>query len=248
MARYFMALAYCGTAYHGWQIQHNAYTVQQAVQESIGRLLGPITVTGSGRTDTGVHAYQQVVHFDWPHSLDTEFCLRLNAVLPLDISAYRLHEVPSDRHARHSARRRSYEYYLHTHKNPLATNRSYFFRPPLRIDLMEQAAQQLVACGEHDYQCFSRARTQQNHFRCRITRATWTVEDTRPAGQQLIFHISANRFLRGMVRAVVGTMLDIGTERSTLDDLHRIIKSRDRQQAGRAVPAHGLYLTEVSYD
>ena len=250
MKRYFMALAYRGTAYHGWQIQDNAQTVQAVVQEALERLLGqPVPVVGSGRTDTGVHARQQIAHFDRPVPLDTAtFRYRLNALLPPDISVDQLYEVPPNAHARHRARRRSYEYHLHNFKDPFAQDRSYYFRPKLRLDLIREATRQLVAYGEHDYRCFSKSRTQQTHFRCRITRAEWTISEELSAGQRMLFGITANRFLRGMVRAIVGTLLDVGTEKTTLEEFQRIIAHQDRQQAGRAVPAHGLYLTEVTYE
>lgn len=250
MIRYFMALAYRGTAYHGWQIQANAYAVQQVVQEALSLLRGePVVIVGSGRTDTGVHARQQIAHFDWPEPLVTDtFRYRLNALLPPDISINQLYEVPPDAHARHSARRRSYAYHLHTFKDPFAQDYSYHFGPALRLDLIAEATRQLVAYGERDYRCFSKSRTQNTHFRCCISQAEWAVTEKLPMGQRMVFRISANRFLRGMVRAIVGTLLDVGTEKTTLEDFQRIIASQDRQQAGRAVPAHGLYLTEVTYE
>ena len=240
-----MELAYRGTAYHGWQVQDNAQAIQPLIQEALARLLGQsVSITGSGRTDTGVHARQQVAHFDWLSAIDpAAVCFRLNAMLPADISIHRIYEVPSEAHARYSARSRSYEYHLHSRKDPFATERSYYFRPPLQLERMNEAAQQLVVYGEQDYRCFSRSRTQQNHFRCRISQARWTRD-----GQRLTFHIAANRFLRGMVRAIVGTLLDVGTGRTNLAEFQSIVASQDRQRAGRSVPAHGLYLTEVKYD
>ena len=249
MIRYFMILSYRGTAYHGWQVQSNAYTVQQAVHEALARLLGePVLTTGSGRTDTGVHARQQVAHFDWHQSLDTgAFLSKLNAVLPLDISVYQLYEVSADTHVRFSARTRSYEYRLHTFKDPFAQDSSYYFRQPLRLDLMNEAARQLVALGERNYACFGKSGTHNTTFRCHIFQAEWWVDEALPTGQRMVFRITANRFLRGMVRAIVGTLLDVGTEKITLEDFQKIIDSQDRRRAGRSVPAHGLYLTEVTY-
>ena len=243
-----MELMYRGTAYHGWQIQPNALTVQQVVQEALKHLLSePVSITGSGRTDTGVHARQQVAHFDVPSDLDVKaLCFRLNAMLPTDISITQIYAVPTEAHARFDAQSRSYEYHLHTFKDPFATDQSYHFRHPLHLESMNEAAQQLVAYGEQDYQCFSRSRTQQNHFRCRISRAQW-VRCEDPRGLRLLFRITADRFLRGMVRAVVGTMLDVGTGRTSLEEFRDIVASQDRQRAGRSVPAHGLYLTEVTY-
>ena len=249
MTRYFLHLSYRGTAYHGWQIQKNAYTVQQAVHEALSRLLNePVTVVGSGRTDTGVHARQQVVHFDQKQSLATDFLFRLNAVLPPDISADRLYEVPTDAHARFSAQTRSYEYHLHTFKDPFAQDSSYHVRFPLQLDLMNEAAQQLVAYGERNYACFSKLGTQPTTFRCHIRHARWLIHEESTTGRRLVFRITANRFLRGMVRAIVGTLLDVGTEKTSLADFRAIVDSQDRQQAGRSVPPHGLYLTEVTYN
>ena len=249
MIRYFLHLSYRGTAYHGWQIQANAYTVQQAVHEALSRLLGkPTTVVGSGRTDTGVHARQQVVHFDGPRPLTSNFLFRLNAVLPPDISASQLYQVPADAHARFRARTRSYEYLLHTFKDPFAQDSSYYVRFPLRLGAINEAAQQLVAYGEHNYACFSKSGTQPTTFRCCIMRADWSVSEAEKDGERMVFRITADRFLRGMVRAITGTLLDVGTQKITVDDFREIIDSQDRQRAGRSVPPHGLYLTEVTYD
>ena len=247
--RYFMILSYRGTGYHGWQVQENAYTVQQAIHEALARLLGEsVVVKGSGRTDAGVHARQQVAHFDWPAPLvSSTFLPKLNAVLPPDISVSHLYEVPPQAHARFSAYVRCYEYHLHTFKDPFAQDNSYYFRQPLRLDIICEAAKQLVAYGNHNYACFSKSGTQNTTFYCHISRAEWSVSEVSPVGQRMVFRIAANRFLRGMVRAIVGTMLDIGTGKTTLEDFREIVASQDRRKAGRSVPAYGLYLTEVNY-
>ncbi len=248
--RYFMTLAYRGTPFHGWQIQQNAYAVQQAVHEALARVLGqPVVTTGSGRTDSGVHARQQVAHFNWPQPLSEEvFLPRLNAALPLTISAIRLYEVPLSAHARFSARARYYEYHLHNFKDPFAQDSSYYLRKPLRLDLIQAATQQLLAYGERNYACFSKSGTQSTTHRCCIHQAEWEVHDELPVGQRTTFRIGADRFLRGMVRAIVGTLLDVGTEKTDLKTFQAIVESQDRRQAGRSVPAHGLYLTKVVYD
>ena len=248
--RYFLTLAYRGTDFHGWQIQQNAYTVQQAVHEALARVLGQaVVVTGSGRTDTGVHAHQQVAHFDWPHPLTREAVLpKLNAVLPLSISAQHLYEVSPSVHARFSARARYYEYHLHNFKDPFAQARSYYLRKPLRLEIIHAATQQLVAYGGRNYACFSKSGTQSTTHQCCIHQADWTVHDELPGQQRTTFRIGADRFLRGMVRAIVGTLLDIGTGKTDLETFRAIIESQDRRRAGRSVPAHGLYLTKVTYD
>ncbi len=248
--RYFITLAYQGTPFHGWQIQQNAYAVQQAVHEALARVLGQsVVVTGSGRTDTGVHARQQVAHFDWPTPLSGKTLLpQLNAVLPFSVSAQQLYRVPSSAHARFSARARYYEYHLHNFKDPFAQDSSYYFRKPLRLDLIQEATQQLVAYGERDYACFSKSGTQNTTYQCHIHQAEWVTREASPVGQRTTFRIGANRFLRGMVRAIVGTLLDVGTEKTDLKTFRTIIDIQDRRLAGRSVPAHGLYLTKVVYD
>ncbi|MGB3851548.1 MAG: tRNA pseudouridine(38-40) synthase TruA [Tunicatimonas sp.] len=248
--RYFITFAYRGTTFHGWQIQQNAYSVQQAVHEALSRVLGQaVVVMGSGRTDTGVHAQAQVAHFDWPGPpLDATLLSRINAVLPPDVSARQLRQVPPSAHARFSARARYYEYHLHNFKDPFAHDYSYYLRKPQRVDLIQKAAQRLVAYGERDYACFSKSGSQTTNHRCRIHRADWEVHDEPRGGQRTVFRIGADRFLRGMVRAIVGTLLDVGTEETSLAAFEEIVASRDRCRAGRSVPAHGLYLTQVDYD
>lgn len=248
--RYFITLAYRGTTFHGWQIQQNAYTVQQAVHEALTRVLGkPVVVTGSGRTDTGVHARQQVAHFDWPAPLSAEKLLpQLNAVLPLSIGVQQLYEVPPSAHARFSARTRHYEYHLHNFKDPFAQDSSYYLRKPLRLDLIDEATRQLVAYGERNYACFSKSGAQNTTYHCCIHQAEWVVCNEHPMEQRTTFRIGADRFLRGMVRAIVGTLLDVGTEKTDPETFRAIVESQDRHRAGRSVPAHGLYLTKVVYD
>ncbi len=248
--RYFLILAYRGTLFHGWQIQQNAYTVQQAVHEALTRVLGqPVAVTGSGRTDTGVHARQQVAHFDWSAPLASAVLLpQINAVLPLSVSAQQLYEVPPWAHARFSARARYYAYHLHNFKDPFAQDNSYYFRKPLRLDLIHQATQQLVDYGARNYACFSKSGAQNTTHQCCIHQAEWITHDEHPAGQRTTFRIGADRFLRGMVRAITGTLLDVGTEKTDLKTFRAIIDGQDRRQAGRSVPAHGLYLTKVVYE
>jgi tRNA pseudouridine38-40 synthase len=243
--RYFITLMYHGAAYHGWQIQQNALSVQQLINESLSKILRePIATTGSGRTDTGVHARGQVAHFDATQQLtEYEHLVKFNAVLPHDISITKLVRVGDNAHARFDATTRSYRYFIHQQKNPFLRGMSCFFTPQLNLEVMNKAARQLVQYGKQNYASFSKSNTQTTSFDCHIFQAGWHVlEDGR-----LVFTITADRFLRGMVRALVGTMLDIGTGTTSLADFGTIIASQDRRQAGRSVDACGLYLTEVTY-
>jgi tRNA pseudouridine38-40 synthase len=240
--RYFFEISYNGSAYHGWQNQANAIGVQQVVEESLTKLFRTeISITGSGRTDTGVHCAQQFFHVDIDASFVPEDLVhRLNSFLPRDIAIRSIVLVRSDAHARYDAFERSYEYKITLKKDPLLRGYAFHFFKPLNVKSMNDAAKLLK--GEHDFTSFSKVKTDVNHFVCDIKRAQWIKE-----GDLLIFHISANRFLRGMVRAVVGTLLDVGTEKISVSDFEKIIQSKDRKKAGMNVPPEGLYLTEVKY-
>lgn len=240
--RYFLEIAYQGTNYHGWQVQHNAQSVQSVIQEKLCLLLGTsIEITGSGRTDTGVHAEQQFAHFDSEIPLiASRFCYRLNAMLPKDISILNLYEVNAEAHARFDAIQRTYQYRIVTRKNPFLFRLSYFSNQRYYLDRMNQAAE--ILKKYEDFQTFSKVRTDVKHFKCQISEAIWKDE-----GDLLIFEISANRFLRGMVRAIVGTLLEVGVNKMSLHDFETVIQSKDRNKAGRAVPAEGLFLTKVQY-
>lgn len=202
---------------------------------------GNIETTGSGRTDKGVHALQQFAHFDMSKEINEEhLAFQLNRVLPNDIVVKRIFEVNPETHARFDAVSRSYQYKINRLKNPFLIDTSYYRRGDLDLSLMNQAAGLFM--GTQDFESFSKVKTDVNHFRCTITRSEWIEEDDK-----IYYYVTADRFLRGMVRTLVGTMLDIGTGKTSLEDLKSIISSLDRQKAGRAVPAHGLYLTEVKY-
>lgn len=246
--RYFLELAYKGTAYHGWQIQANAHTVQAELNTAMQTILRkPIETVGSGRTDTGVHALQQFVHFDVPEALENlpNLTLRLNTILPADMAVKSIFLVPDNAHARFDANFRKYEYRMSALKSPFLTDLSYHYYKPLRVDWMNEAAH-LLLCHE-DFECFSRVKTEVNHFRCQITEARWEQSRDSSQTELLVFHIQADRFLRGMVRAVVGTLLLVGRGQATIADFERIILSKDRKQAGQAVPPQGLFLTKVGY-
>ncbi len=244
--RYFLELAYDGTHYHGWQVQPNAITVQQKLNEALAILLRqPVETIGAGRTDTGVHAKQLFVHFDCDNSkfknVNSKILMGLNALLPHDIAVKQVIEVAPDAHARFDAVLRSYEYHLHFAKDPFKTNYSWLLRDRPDVQAMNQAASLLMAYT--DFSCFSKSNTQVMTNNCKISRAEWMAQ---PDGS-LVFHISADRFLRNMVRAIVGTLLMVGRGEMAPEDISLIIESRNRSKAGNSVPACGLYLTEVKY-
>jgi tRNA pseudouridine38-40 synthase len=240
--RYFFEIRYNGARYHGWQNQANAVGVQQVVENALSKLMrNKIEIVGSGRTDTGVHCAQQFFHADFNNELKTDDLMhRLNAFLPKDIAIRSIFKVKDSAHARYDARQRSYEYRITAKKDPLSIGYAYYFFKPLDVRLMNRAAKLLV--GEHDFTSFSKVKTDVNHFVCNIKKSKW-----RKKNDILIFEISANRFLRGMVRAVVGTLLDVGAGKISIRDFQEIIKGKDRKKAGMNVPAEGLFLTEVKY-
>ncbi len=244
--RYFLELAYDGTQYHGWQLQPNAVTVQQKLNEALTTLLRqPADTTGAGRTDTGVHARQLYVHFDSQNeNLITQrsgFVASLNALLPPDVAVKRIFPVAADAHARFDAVLRSYEYHIHFSKDPFKNNYSWQLRDVPDITLMNQAAQILTEYT--DFSCFSKSNTQVMTNNCRLSRAEWLQQP----GGGMIFHISADRFLRNMVRAIVGTLLMAGRREMEPEAIRQIMESKSRSKAGASVPARGLCLTEVRY-
>ncbi|WP_062062269.1 tRNA pseudouridine(38-40) synthase TruA [Aquimarina longa] len=240
--RYFLELSYNGTPYHGWQRQPNAISVQEVVESSLSTLLrSKIEIMGAGRTDTGVHAKQIMAHFDYNENLEmSQLEYKLNAILPADISITKVSYMHEDAHARFDAISRSYEYHITLVKDPFSIHKAYFFKKSLDINVMNEAAKLLL--NYTNFKCFSKSKTDVKTYNCTITNAVWEYNDNR-----LVFKISANRFLRNMVRAIVGTLLEIGMNKLTIDGLIAVIKSEDRGQAGYSVPAHGLYLTAVKY-
>ena len=246
--RYFIHLAYNGTPYHGWQIQPNAASVQETLNKAFSVLLqSEINLMGAGRTDTGVHAKEMYAHFDFEPSFDIPNLVhKLNSFLPKDIVIYDIIPVHDEAHTRFDATKRTYEYHIHQVKNPFLEELSWYFHQPLDVDLMNQAAQLLF--NHTDFECFSKVNTDVNTFDCTIFEAHWTRVATNQESNQLVFTISANRFLRNMVRSIVGTLVNVGLHKITLDDFTKIIESKSREKAGFSVPAHGLYLTKVAYD
>lgn len=241
--RYFIQFAYNGTHYHGWQIQPNASSVQETLNKAFSVLLNePISIMGAGRTDTGVHATEMFGHFDIEKNLDVPVLVhKLNSYLPKDIAIFDIILVHDDAHCRFDATKRTYEYHINTFKNPFLEELSWYVSQKLDLDLMNEAAQILLK--HTDFQCFSKSNTDVNTYDCTIFEAFWKEENDK-----LIFTISANRFLRNMVRAIVGTLINIGLKKITLNDFENIIASKSREKAGFSVPAHGLYLTNVYYD
>ncbi|NJW53770.1 tRNA pseudouridine(38-40) synthase TruA [Salinimicrobium oceani] len=239
--RYFLELEYFGKAYHGWQRQPNAISVQQVVEEALGVLLqDPIEIVGAGRTDAGVHAEQIFAHFDVAEALSEEFVFRMNSLLPKDISIRSLKKVKADAHARFHATSRSYEYHIVTKKNVFEVDSAFYVQRSLDVEEMNEAAKILLQYS--NFKCFSRSRTDVFTYNCSIKEAYWELQD-----EKLVFHITADRFLRNMVRAIVGTLLQIGLRKMEVAQMHSIIKSENRSEAGASVPAHGLYLTKIEY-
>jgi tRNA pseudouridine38-40 synthase len=217
--------------------------VQETMNKAVSTLLNTeINLMGAGRTDTGVHAKEMYAHFDFEASFDIPSLVhKLNSYLPKDIAVYDIIPVHDEAHTRFDATKRTYEYHINTFKDPFSQEQSWYFHQPLDVDLMNEAAELLF--NYTDFQCFSKVNTDVNTFDCTIFEASWQQENGK-----LIFTISANRFLRNMVRAIVGTLINIGLHKITLADFNAIIKSKNRDKAGFSVPAHGLYLTEIEYD
>jgi tRNA pseudouridine38-40 synthase len=244
--RYFIELAYNGTNYHGWQVQENAISVQELLNKALTTILRePAETIGCGRTDTGVHARQLYAHFDSESLVNSKQSLlkvvdSLNAILPETIAVKRIIPVHADAHARFDAVSRSYEYHVHFEKDPFKINKSWQLRDKPDIALMNAAAKIIM---EHtDFSCFSKSNTQTFTNNCKISQAEWIYSE-----HCLVFHISADRFLRNMVRAIVGTLMLVGKKEIEPEELRTIIESKNRSNAGVSVPACGLYLTEVKY-
>ena len=242
--RYFIFISYKGTSYHGWQIQPNSVTVQKLLDESLTTILSEnISTTGAGRTDTGVHAMVFCAHFDSVSSdLDTRKNLiyKLNRYLPRDISVTSMRKVKPDANARFSALSRTYKYFISTEKDPFTEDSSWYLHGKINIKAMNEAAKLLP---EHsDFTSFSRLHTNVKTNICKIYHAFWELN-----GCQLIFTIKADRFLRNMVRAIVGTMIQIGSGKMELKEFEEIIYAKDRGKAGKSAPAKGLFLMEIEY-
>jgi tRNA pseudouridine38-40 synthase len=240
--RYFFEISYNGTNYHGWQNQANAVGVQEVVESALSKIFRTkIEIVGSGRTDAGVHCVQQFFHADLDKEIDEPtWLIKLNSLLPKDIAIRSIRPVKAEAHARYDAFERSYEYKITRVKDPLLIGQAYYFFKSLDVANMNRAAALLV--GEHVFECFSKVKTDVNHFICTVKKVHWNQK-----GDLLVLNITANRFLRGMVRAIVGTLLDVGCGKISLEDFNGILKGKDRKKAGMNVPPEGLYLTSVKY-
>jgi len=242
MKRYFIEIAYNGSNYHGWQIQQNANSVQEEINKALSIVTqAKITVTGAGRTDTGVHAKQLFAHFDSTINLDLKKVLfKVNCLLPEDISCQDIFVVHPEAHARFSATARTYEYRITQKKDPFSINTAYYFPRQLDVNSMNKAAEEIMK--HTDFSSFSKSKTDTFTNDCTITKAIWEEADG-----QLIFTITANRFLRNMVRAIVGTLLEVGQHKIKVQDIDKIINSKNRSHAGTSVSANGLTLTKITY-
>lgn len=241
--RYFVTFSYDGSRYHGWQIQPNGDSVQARLQWALSLLLRcDIIVTGAGRTDAGVHARMMVAHFDYDREIDgPQLAYRLNKILPYDIAVSKVERVADDLHARFSATSRMYRYYLHTAKDPFLSNTSYLTHYPLNFNKMNLAAKVLLEY--EDFGAFCKSHADVKTTLCHVTTAEW--HQTGPT--TWYFEIRANRFLRNMVRAVVGTLVDVGRGRASLDDFRKVIEGKKRTEAGESMPAHALFLEDITY-
>ena len=240
--RYFIELAYNGKNYFGWQRQPNEISVQEVLEEKLSIILRKkIDIVGAGRTDTGVHAKQLYAHFDFSEEIELEkFTFKLNSFLPKDISIFRIFPVKDDAHTRFDATSRAYEYQIHIGKNPFLTDSAYQLYHDLDLEKMNEAAKLMY--DYTDFKCFSKSKTDVRTYNCDVMNAVWEKQENL-----LVFHVKADRFLRNMVRAIVGTLLEVGEGKKTVEDFRNVLESRDRTKAGTSVPALGLYLTEVVY-
>ena len=241
--RYFIWLSYDGTNYHGWQVQPNGISVQGELQRVLSTLLRQdISITGAGRTDAGVHARVMAAHFDFEGDIDCQqLAYKMNRMLPGDIVISRIEEVAPDLHARFSATERTYHYYIHTRKDPFLRHYSCEIHYPLDFAAMNEAGRILTTY--EDFGAFCKAHSDVKTTLCHVTRAEWiqTGENT------WYFVITANRFLRNMVRAVVGTLVDVGRGRLSLEDFRKVIEGKKRSDAGDSMPGNALFLEDVKY-
>lgn len=243
MRRLFLKLSYKGTNFFGWQIQPQQHSVQEEIEAALTKLNSgsEVKVVGCGRTDTGVHSSKYYAHFDIDLNIDNDqLKYKLNGMLSKDVSILDVIEVDNDAHARFDATHRTYHYFIHLEKDPFIDEISWYRRGELKIESMNKACMLLLK--NTDFECFSKVKTDVSNFNCDISNASWIKSE-----KGYIFTITANRFLRNMVRAIVGTMIEIGENKLTVDQLENIIKSKNRSEAGQSVPARGLFLADIRY-
>jgi len=241
MSRYFIELAYKGTNYHGWQTQPNAGTVQETIENILSKKLQEeVKITGAGRTDTGVHAEFFVAHFDTSKPITEKTIFGLNRMLPNDISIFNIYVVDNEKHTRFDAKSRTYEYRISTIKNPFYTETTAFIPTNFNIELLNKASKVLLEYT--DFTSFSKLHTDVKTNNCNITEAFWREENGF-----IIFRITADRFLRNMVRAIVGTLLEVNTDKINIEEFVKIIKAKDRNKAGKSANAEGLFLVDIKY-
>lgn len=242
MVRYFIKLSYKGTPFNGWQIQPNASTVQGEIEDALSKILRTqVGITGCGRTDSGVHASEFFAHFDAENTIDeAQVQFKLNCMLPREIAIHDIYEVPEELHARFSAVSRTYYYYINQQKDAFRFQESWFMHSNLNIEEMNKACEVLL--GRHDFTSFSKLHTQTKTNFCTITEAFWEEEE-----KGLKFTVAADRFLHNMVRAIVGTTVEVGKGKLTVEGFKNVIEAQNRQKAGASVPAEGLFLARIIY-
>jgi tRNA pseudouridine38-40 synthase len=241
MLRYFLEIFYKGTNYSGFQIQQNANSIQAEVEKAFQILQKEkVEMTGSSRTDAGVHALQNFFHFDYEGEIHPRFTYKMNAILPDDIVVKKIISVDAKAHCRFDAVSREYKYFIYTHKDPFLKDNAFYFPYKLNFDLLKSAASLIK--NYNDFTSFSKRKTQVNDFNCMIYESEWLTED-----DCVVYYVKANRFLRGMVRALTATMLLIGRKKLTLNEFKKIIEAKDFAKANFAVPSHGLFLISVNF-
>jgi len=241
MPRYFLELAYKGTHYSGFQVQQNSITIQNELEKALNTFFKqPISLTGSSRTDAGVHALQNYFHFDASIHIEAKQVYNLNAILPLDIVVKAFHPVADTAHCRFDAISREYKYFIYNKKDPFLNDRAWFY--PYRLDINQLNEAAAILIGTKDFSSFSKKNTQVKNFICSIEKSEWVFNNG-----SLMYNVKGNRFLRGMVRGLVGTMVRVGRGIISLETFETIIESKNAAKADFTTPAHGLFLLGVNY-
>jgi tRNA pseudouridine38-40 synthase len=244
MQRYFFEIAYNGSSFHGWQRQPNATSIQEVIEVTFSKLQSgkEVSIVGCGRTDAGVHAKKYFFHVELPEIENIgHLIFKINRMFPKDIAVYNIQSVKADLHARFDAKKRTYRYFIHQQKNPFKDGLSLYYPTELNFEAMNSAANLLL--GTKDFSSFSKLHTDVKTNICTVSHASWFVSEN-----ETYFEITADRFLRNMVRAIVGTLIDVGLGKLSIDDVLSILAAKDRQEASLSVPAHGLYLWDIKYE